>query len=214
MAKVSASLLSADFSLAEKWLPLLERARPDFIHWDFMDKVYVPNDGVERNRFFEFGPLTKIPFDVHFMVEKPETLVPKFLERAEMVSFHLETTEKAKDIIELIHGSNAKAGIAVNVTEPIEWVEPFFEEVDFFLVMSVEAGFGGQKFIEASLGKVAFLARKREQLGLKFEIEIDGGINSETAERAVDAGTDILVSGSRLFKAASIEEAVSSLKGI
>jgi ribulose-phosphate 3-epimerase len=213
MTKTAVSVLSADFSKIPEWLPKLEKAKADFIHWDIMDNKYVPNKGVDQSRFAELKELTKISSDVHLMVETPENAIKGFLQGgAKMVSFHLETTKKAGEIIDEIHEHSAKAGIAINNREDITRVEEFIEKTDFFLVMTVEAGFGGQEFIERNLEKIKYLAKRRKELGLKFEIEVDGGINDKTGKKAVKAGADILVAGNYIIKNKSIEKAIESLK--
>ena len=214
MTKISPSVLSVDFTKVSEWLPLLEKAKTDFMHWDIMDNKYVPNNGVDKKHLIELRPLTKIPFDVHLMIEQPENQIDFFLENGvDMISFHLETTKEAEKIIKEVHTNGVKVGIAINNREDVKAIEPYLSKVDFFLVMTVEAGFGGQTFREENIQKIEYLAHRRKELGLSFEIEVDGGINKETAEKCVKAGTDILVAGNYVFKVTKdIEKAIDSLK--
>lgn len=213
MAKVAPSVLEADFFKVSEWLSQLEKAKPDFIHFDIMDNKYVPNKGVDRKHLPELKALTSTPFDVHLMVETPEKELGFFLDNGvKRISFHAETAQNPGKVIEGLHSNNAEAGIAINHKESVESIERFLGEAEFFLVMTVEAGFGGQGFLQENIEKIRLLAGKRCELGLSFGIEVDGGINAETGARVVAAGADVLVAGSYVFKAKSIAEAVESLR--
>jgi len=152
MVKVAASVLNADFSKWREWLPKLNGA--DRIQWDIMDNKYVPNTGVKKELLAELRPATKIFFESHLMVENPETFVEEFARIGnQLLIFHVETTEQPLSLIEKIEEFGMKPGIAVNNKTPAEKIFPYLDKVDHAIVMSVEAGFGGQKFIPAALEK-------------------------------------------------------------
>ncbi|HZX20538.1 MAG TPA: ribulose-phosphate 3-epimerase [archaeon] len=216
MAIVAASVLDADFSKWKEWLPKLEEAKVDRIQWDLMDNKYVPNKGIDAKWIPELRKKTKIFFETHHMVEKPEKYVTEFSEMgSQLFIFHVETTKEPQKLIEQIKENGMKVGIAVNNKTPIEKIFPYLNKVDIALVMTVEAGFGGQSFIEQNLEKVKVLRKKIDKEGLDCLIEVDGGVNTKTAPKCVEAGVDILVSGGGIFKhPKGIAEAVKELKSL
>jgi len=214
MAKVAASVLDADFSKQGQWLKELEKARVDRIHWDIMDNRFVPNKGVPEYRIGEARKKTGLFFESHLMVEEPETYVSDFsIMGSDLLTFHVETTDKPMKMITHIRTAEMKAGICVNNKTPVEEVFPYLVNCDLVLVMSVDAGFGGQKFNEKAIEKISALRKKIDSEELECEIEVDGGINEETGRLAVHAGADILASGSYLFRhPGGITSAVKKLK--
>ncbi|MCR4368785.1 MAG: ribulose-phosphate 3-epimerase [archaeon] len=201
MAKIAASVLDADFSKWKTWLPELEKAEVDRIQWDVMDNKYVPNAGVDRQKIAQLRPHTKLFFETHHMVKKPEAQVEEFAKLgSNMFIFHIETTKKPLQLIEQIEDFGMKVGIAINNGTPSKKIFSYLDKIDLALVMTVQAGFGGQKFIEKNLDEVRALRTKIDSQGLLCEIEIDGGVNAQTASKAIEAGTDVLVAGSAIFR--------------
>ncbi len=208
---VSASILSADFSDLTNELSKIENS--DFIHFDVMDGHFVPN--------ISFGPhfvkclreRTKIPFDVHLMISEPYKYIEQFVDAgADVITVHAES--ELKDSLEQIKNAGIKRGMAFNPETPIEKIVPFLHELDWVLVMSVHPGFSGQKFISSSLSKIAALAERREREKWDFKIAVDGGINSETAKEAKDAGADVLVASSFIFSSSAPSTRISELHSI
>lgn len=213
MVKVAASVLNADFSEWKKWLPQLEEANVDRIQWDIMDNQYVSNDGVNKHFLEELRPRTKIFFESHLMVLHPENYIKEFAELGnQLLIFHIETSHEPLELIKKIEDSGMKTGVAVNNKTSVEKIFPILDKVDLALVMSVEAGFGGQKFNHLSLEKISSLRKKVDEEGLKCAIEVDGGVNIETGKKCVQAGIDVLAVGTGVFKhEKGIVEAVKEL---
>ena len=212
MTLIAPSLLSADFSKLGKEIQDMEKAGADLIHWDVMDGQFVPNLTfgpcvIQANR-----PLTKLPFDVHLMVEKPEKFIDKCVEAgADMITVHMESSSRVADCVSRIHSFKKKAGISLKPHTPVSDIIPFIPEIDMVLVMSVEPGKGGQIFQAGALEKIVAL---KELIGRKkVQISVDGGINSETAEACRFAGADILVAGTAVFGQKNYAKAIDALKG-
>lgn len=211
---IAPSVLSADFGHLERDVKMVEQSAAAWIHVDVMDGLFVPNLS------FGFPVLRAIrraaakPLDVHLMIVEPERYIARFAhEGADWITFHLEATQDALHCIHLIRESGAKVGVSVKPKTPIEALRPIIKEVDMVLVMSVEPGFGGQKFIPESLGRIRALRRMAEELNPTLLIEVDGGISAENAGEVFDAGANVLVAGSSIFKAADPEaEIVNMLK--
>src|SRR3989344_1561850 len=213
MAEIAASVLDADFSKWKQWLPELEKAGIKRIQWDVMDNRFVPNKGIDKKFFAELRPRTKAFFESHLMVLQPEKYVREFAELgSQMLIFHVEATEKPLKIIEMVEEHGMKVGIAINNETGAEKIFPYLDKVDLALVMGVQAGFGGQKFNPKALEKISALRKKIDSEELPCEIEVDGGINAQTAKKAVEAGVDVLVAGTGIFKhPKGIAEAVKEL---
>lgn len=213
MPQIAPSVLNADFSKTEEWLPQFEAAKADAVHWDIMDNEFVPNTGVKWSWILELRPKTKLLFDCHLMVKEPEIYVGKLVGMgADSITIHAEATEKPQNVLEQIHGEGLKAGIAINAQTPAEKIVPLLEKADLALVMSVNAGFGGQSFLPEALEKIALLKKTVEHEKLDCKIQVDGGINLETGKLAVQAGADILVAGSFVFKYKTVLDAILELK--
>ena len=213
MAEIAASVLDADFSKWKQWLPELEKAGIKRIQWDVMDNKFVPNKGIDKKFFAELRPRTKAFFESHLMVLEPEKYIREFAELgSQMLIFHVEATEKPLKIIEMVEEHGMKVGIAINNETGAEKIFPYLDKVDLALVMGVQAGFGGQKFNPKALEKISALRKKIDSEELSCEIEVDGGINAQTAKKAVEAGVDVLVAGTGIFKhPKGIAEAVKEL---
>lgn len=202
---VAASILSADFKRLEEEIKPLKSEGVDYLHFDVMDGHFVPNLTFGPDILKGFKKACPLFMDVHLMVTDPEKYAPIFIEAgADLVSFHTEALDndlkKISDLINQIHNLKAKAGIVVKPNTDICLFESVLKDCDLVLVMSVEPGFGGQKFMVEMLEKVSWLKSYREENHLNYRIEIDGGINNETSSLAIDAGCDTLVAGSYVFK--------------
>ena len=199
--KISPSILSADFSKLGEEIQNLERAKADLIHIDVMDGHFVPNITIGPDVISKLRKYTSLPFDVHLMISPVHNFIKNFADAgADIITIHPEATDNLKNSIEEIKSYNKKAGVSLNPETSIDKVIPVLNLIDLVLIMSVNPGFGGQKFIEKTLDKVKFLKKEINIKKLKTQIEIDGGINFENAKKAIDAGVDILVSGTTIFK--------------
>lgn len=199
MIKIAPSLLSADFSRLAEELQTIE-GHADVLHLDVMDGHFVPNLTIGPGVVKALRPLTKMPFDCHLMVSEPQRYIPAFLDAgADMISIHVETEPHLERALQLIRAGGAKAGIAINPATAAETLSTALEFCDFVLVMTVNPGFGGQKFIEPVVPKMRHIARTIRERGLSVEIEVDGGVDARTAPSVVAAGATILVAGSAVF---------------
>ena len=199
--KISPSILSADFGKLGKEIEDLEKANADLIHIDVMDGHFVPNLTIGPEVISKLRKHTSLPFDVHLMISPVHKFIENFAKAgADIITIHPEATDDLIKSIKKIKSYKKKAGVSLNPKTSIDKVLPVLESIDLVLIMSVEAGFGGQKFIENTLEKVKILRKEIDKRKLKTEIEIDGGINFENAKIAKNAGVDILVSGTTIFK--------------
>lgn len=211
---IAPSILSADFSRLADDVALAAQGGADLLHVDVMDGHFVPN--------ITIGPLvvealkrsTDLPLDVHLMIEHPERYVDKFIEAgASWLSFHAEATYHSHRLIQHIKEySNVKAGIAINPATPVTSLHHVLEDLDFVLVMSVNPGFGGQKFIPSALEKIEVIRHMIDSRGLDVKIQVDGGISAANADKVVLKGADILVAGSAVFDTKDIPEAVRGIR--
>ena len=199
--KISPSILSADFSKLGEEIQNLEKANADLIHIDVMDGHFVPNITIGPSVIGKLRKYTSLPFDVHLMIKPVDKFIKSFAEAgADIITIHPEATQNLNESIKIIKSYNKKVGISLNPETPVEKVLPVLKSINLVLVMSVNPGFGGQKFIENTLNKVKILRKEIDNKKLNVEIEIDGGINFENAKLARRAGVDILVSGTTIFK--------------
>tara|TARA_Y100000590_G_scaffold209888_1_gene237820 strand:- start:1584 stop:2243 length:660 start_codon:yes stop_codon:yes gene_type:complete len=199
--KISPSILSADFSKLGSEIQNLEKAKADLIHIDVMDGHFVPNITIGPEVINKLRKHTSLPFDVHLMIAPVDNFIKSFADAgADIITIHPEATTDLASSIKKIKSFNKKAGVSLNPETSIDKVLPVLDSIDLVLVMSVNPGFGGQKFMKETLEKVRELRNKIDTQKLRTEIEIDGGINFENAKMAKKAGVDILVSGTTIFK--------------
>ncbi|QKY68993.1 ribulose-phosphate 3-epimerase [Lentibacillus sp. CBA3610] len=201
MTKIAPSILSADFSQLGNEIKDVEQGGADYIHVDVMDGHFVPNITIGPLIVEAIKPHTALPLDVHLMIENPDQYIPAFAEAgASIISVHQETSPHLHRTIQLIKDHGMKAGVVINPATPVEMIRDVLHEVDLVLLMTVNPGFGGQSFIPEVIQKIEQIASWREERQLIFEIEVDGGVNRNTAKLCTDAGADVLVAGSAIFK--------------
>lgn len=210
---VSPSLLSADFLHLDKDIEMINNSDSDYIHMDIMDGIFVPNISFGFPVLKAVGKACKKPMDVHYMIMHPENYIQQTADAgAEIMTVHYETCPHLHRTIQQIKQAGMKAGVAINPATPVSVLEDIVEDVDLVLIMSVNPGFGGQSFIENAISKVKRLRKLIDESNSHALIEVDGGVQNETAPRLVEAGTDILVSGSYVFKSANPIETIRGLK--
>ena len=213
MTKVSPSLLAADFAHLADDIDMINRSDADWLHLDVMDGVFVPNISFGFPVLEAVAKICKKPLDVHFMIVKPERYIQQTARLgAMMMNVHFEACDHLHRTIQEIHDAGMKAGVTLNPSTPVAMLEDIICDVDMVLLMSVNPGFGGQKFIENTLKKAQQLRQLILESGSKALIEVDGGVQGETAPRIVQAGVDVLVSGSYVFKSPTPEETIRQLR--
>ena len=213
MTIVAASLLSADFTRLAEQIRLVETAGVDWLHIDVMDGHFVPNLTIGPFIIDQINRISELPLDVHLMIANPEKYIDTYIDAgADWLTVHGEVIKNDPTLLKRIRSRGVKAGLSLNPDADISDYVDLFQHLDLFLVMSVFAGFGGQAFIPTSLDKVRAAARWRHEQGYGYQISIDGGINAVTAAQARDAGVDILVSGSALFRAHDQRDFVTRLR--
>ena len=201
LIKISPSILSADFSRLGEEIIALEKAGADYIHIDVMDGHFVPNITIGPEVIKRLRPITRLTFDVHLMIEPVDKFVKDFAEAgADVITFHPEATKNLSETIKLIKSFGKKVGVSLKPGSPISLVESFLEQIDLILIMSVNPGFGGQKFMPEVLDKIKQLKNMIDEKKLNIDIEIDGGINFNNSKKVKNYGANILVSGSTVFK--------------
>ncbi len=210
---VAPSILSADFSQMGEAIKMLNKNGADWIHVDVMDGVFVPNITFGQKMVKDIRPLSDLIMDVHLMITEPVRYVKEFAEAgADIITFHIEATQKIAETISAIKQSGKKVGISIKPNTPVSALKPYFDEIDLVLIMSVEPGFGGQKFMENALKKIELI---KTLIGKKdIIIEVDGGITEENIDKVLIAGANAIVAGKTVFQASNKAATIRRLRGI
>lgn len=211
--KIAPSILAADFANLSKECEDIDESNADWFHLDVMDGIFVPNISFGMPIVKSIRQMTKKPLDVHLMITKPERYIDKFIELgSNILTVHVEATNKLNKIIDKTHQSNIKSGIAINPDTPISRIEDYINDVDLICLMGVHAGFGGQKFIEKTYSRLEKLKNLISSRNSSAIIEIDGGVNETNFEMLKSLGADVLVAGSFIFKSTDYNKAIDLLK--
>ncbi|MBW5469974.1 ribulose-phosphate 3-epimerase [Brevibacillus formosus] len=215
MVKIAPSILSADFARLGEEILDVEKGGADWIHVDVMDGHFVPNITIGPLIVEAIRPVTKLPLDVHLMIEEPDRYIPQFAKcGADWITVHQEACRHLHRTLYLIKEQGVKAGVVLNPATPISTIEPVLADLDMVLLMTVNPGFGGQKFIHSVVPKVAQLRQMLNERGLgHVEIEIDGGVNAQTARLCEEAGATVLVAGSAVFNQENRGQAIAAIRG-
>ena len=214
MIQISPSILSADFSRLGEEMRAIEAAGAELVHIDVMDGAFVPNISFGAPVYGCVRKDCTIPFDVHLMINEPIRYLNDFAKAgADLITIHVEATDRVAETLTAIKDKNIKAGLSIKPGTSVDSIRQFLPLCDLVLVMSVEPGFGGQKFMPSAVDKIRQLAELRTELGLSYVIEVDGGINAETAPFCIEAGVDILVAGSAVFGKPDYKAAMDALRG-
>lgn len=212
--KLAPSILSADFGRVGEQVAEATKAGADYIHVDVMDGHFVPNITIGPLVVAAIRPHTSLPLDVHLMIESPEKYIKQFAQAgADIITVHAEVCPHLHRMVESIKEAGCKAGVSLNPSTPLTALDEVLPILDLALLMSVNPGFGGQQFIESTIGKIARLRRKLDELGLAAELEVDGGITAEIAPRVAQAGARVLVAGAAVFnKRESVSQAIARIR--
>jgi ribulose-phosphate 3-epimerase len=213
MIKIAPSILSADFAKLGEEIQNIEKAGADYIHIDVMDGSFVPNITIGNEVVKSLRQKTQLPFDVHLMINNPDNHIKAFAEAgADIITIHAEASIHLDRSLALIKSFNKKVGVSLVPSTHENSLDYILEKLDLILIMTVNPGFGGQKFLTSQLKKIENIRKKIEKSGKKIELEVDGGINDHTAKIAVEAGADVLVSGSYIFGSGNYHQAIQNLK--
>jgi ribulose-phosphate 3-epimerase len=214
MKRIAPSILSADFSKLGEEVREVEACGADLIHCDVMDGHFVPNITIGPMVIKALSKVTKLPLDVHLMIEKPERYIKEFIEAgSNMLTIHVEATTHLQRHIQHIKEQGVKAGVSLNPSTPLEALDYILSEADFVLIMTVNPGFGGQKFLRSMLPKIKQLRKTINEKGLSAEIEVDGGIGVENIKDASQAGADIFVAGNAIFGSGDYRKTIQTMRG-
>ena len=212
---ISPSLLSADFAHLGADVEKMNASGADYLHIDIMDGVFVPNISYGMPVLDSINKCASKPLDVHLMIVEPERYIDKFVELgADILTIHAEATHHLHRAVQMIKAKGVQAGVSINPATPVSVLEDIICDVDWVLIMSVNPGFGGQKFIENTYAKIARLREMIEKSGSKARIEVDGGVNGDNAALLFDAGADMLVAGNYVFRHENPSRAIEILKGL
>lgn len=215
MKKIAPSILSADFSKLGEEIRAVELAGADLIHIDVMDGHFVPNITIGPSVIESLRGITKLPFDVHLMIENPERYIGAFVSAgSNMITVHVEAATHLHRLVEMIRESGCKAGVSLNPATPLDQVEEIIPDVDLLLVMTVNPGFGGQKFIKSMESKIKKARNLVDRLSPDTLIEVDGGITLQNIKAVSDAGADIFVAGASVFKSGNYQRTIGEMKHI
>ncbi|MEK5174752.1 ribulose-phosphate 3-epimerase [Heyndrickxia sp. FSL W8-0496] len=213
MVKIAPSILSANFSKLADEIKDVERAGADYIHIDVMDGHFVPNITMGPLVVEAIRPITKLPLDVHLMIENPDQFIESFVKAgADYITVHVEACKHLHRTIQHIRSFGVKAGVVLNPATPVEMIKHVLKDIDMVLLMTVNPGFGGQSFIKSVLPKIKQVKELIDQEGLNIEIEVDGGINPETAKLCTDAGANVLVAGSAIYNHEDRKKAINEIR--
>ena len=210
---LSPSILSADFSALFEDIKKIEEGGADYIHVDVMDGHFVPNISFGAPVMKSLNGKTKLPYDVHLMIENPEKYIKDFVtDNTAFITVHQEACSDLGAVLELIRSYGIKAGVSIKPGTPTSVLEGFFDKVDLILIMSVEPGFGGQKFMEDQLYKAVELSALKKEMGYDYVIEMDGGIDLTNVERVLSSGVEMVVAGSAVYGSSDVPERVREFK--
>jgi ribulose-phosphate 3-epimerase len=213
MIKIAPSILSADFARLGAEIEDVERGGADYIHVDVMDGHFVPNITIGPLIVEAIRPVTKLPLDVHLMIENPDAFIGTFAKMgADIISVHVEACPHLHRTIQLIKSEGVKAGVVLNPHTPADMIKQVIDEVDLVLLMTVNPGFGGQSFIHSVLPKIKEVSDMVKERGLQVEIEVDGGVNEETAKLCIEAGANVLVAGSAIYNQTDRKKAIQRIR--
>lgn len=214
MVKISPSILAADFSRLGEEMVAIQNAGAEWVHIDVMDGAFVPNISFGAPVYGCVRKHCSLPFDVHLMINDPIRYLSDFAQAgADLITIHAEATDQVAETLTAIKEYKIATGLSIKPGTPVDAIKEYLPLCDLVLVMSVEPGFGGQKFMPAAADKIRELVNLRSELGLHYEIEVDGGINAETAPLCIEAGVDVLVAGSAVFGKDDYKKAIDSLRG-
>ncbi|MED1472379.1 ribulose-phosphate 3-epimerase [Bacillus salipaludis] len=213
MIKIAPSILSANFARLEDEIKDVERGGADYIHIDVMDGHFVPNITIGPLIVEAIRPVTKLPLDVHLMIENPDQYIGAFAKAgADIITVHVEACTHLHRTIQQIKSYGIKAGVVLNPHTPVSLIQHVIEDIDLVLLMTVNPGFGGQSFIHSVLPKIKQVANIIEEKKLQVEIEVDGGVNPETAKLCIEAGANVLVAGSAIYNQMDRSKAITNIR--